>query len=618
MKALRIALVLLLVAGSTSFVGSTPASADPECTITGTEGDDTLTGTSGDDIICALGGNDTINGGAGNDVIYGGDGNDIISGGSGSDITYGDPGNDQIDGGSGNDLIDGGAGNDTLAGGSGNDDIRGGPGIDSASGGSGTDTCAAESTTSCENIVPDEDEDQEPPTVAVLVPEDGELVGELVVIEVAASDDTGVVSVDLIVDSEQVASLQNPDSDGVYRFSWTFTSTGDHTISARAHDSVDNTTESPPVTVTVPAEAVPSSYVVFETPVEFSTLIAALEASGLEPLEFEHVVTQPDGQTTGGGFYAADVPLPDQEAFYRAFHQEKYGEDPAISSVRVSGIQDASQLGDLADQIDRIDTIPALSGDGEGPEGADQGNSESGQSTETEFAVSSLAEREDWWPDRGTLYAYDTSVTFLLPPPCILLCPPPSLVMPTRNIEQDFEWQDQDAIDLLTAGFAYEHDFKLFNEELPDRQSPFCGLSSFEFWSSRVVMWWDATVPFLAKPYLDTGVLDECTTSDFTIGILLPSLLAADFYGTEIRTLRGTQDTSPYSLEAQKLGRLGGVPNKWFVNVPGSAAPSFQDLIPRLRSDGSSRTVPTFCTSWSVLAAAIGTDPLIDEAACDT
>ena len=74
----------------------------PQCTITGTPGDDTganaLTGTdpsetaTGNDVICGLGGNDTIDGKGGNDIILGQGGNDRITGGPGNDTINGGPG----------------------------------------------------------------------------------------------------------------------------------------------------------------------------------------------------------------------------------------------------------------------------------------------------------------------------------------------------------------------------------------------------------------------------------------------------------------------------------------------------------------------------------------------
>ena len=74
----------------------------PQCTITGTTGDDrddpdtpedeTLKGTEGDDVICALGGDDTIVGQGGNDIILGQGGDDRITGGLGNDTLNGGPG----------------------------------------------------------------------------------------------------------------------------------------------------------------------------------------------------------------------------------------------------------------------------------------------------------------------------------------------------------------------------------------------------------------------------------------------------------------------------------------------------------------------------------------------
>lgn len=190
----------------------------------------------------------------------------------------------------------------------------------------------------------------------------------------------------------------------------------------------------------------------FSEPQPFADVIEALEDGQLHPVEFEHVATQPDDTLTGGGFYAPDVPLADQEAYYRVLHQDKYGVDPSIRTVRVSGTHTAGDLGDLVAAVETVESVPAMSGDGEDEE------------TFASFELTSTtvpSEREDWWPDEGRVFASNSSVTFPLAPPCILLCPPPSLVLPTRSIVQEFEWNDQESIDLFTVGFAYEHDFKL-------------------------------------------------------------------------------------------------------------------------------------------------------------
>ncbi|HEX5950102.1 MAG TPA: hypothetical protein VFZ96_03795, partial [Actinomycetota bacterium] len=86
----------------------------PECTITGTPGDDVLVGTDGDDVICALEGNDSVVGGLGNDLIFGGSNGDILDGQTGNDLLYGEAGADSLDGGPGYDGLDGGPGPDTC------------------------------------------------------------------------------------------------------------------------------------------------------------------------------------------------------------------------------------------------------------------------------------------------------------------------------------------------------------------------------------------------------------------------------------------------------------------------------------------------------------------------
>lgn len=98
----------------------------PECTITGTPGNDRLVGTSGDDVICGFGGDDTIYGLDGDDRIIGGPGDDFLIGGNGADIISGNTGEDVLRGLDAGDRLDGGTGSDSIIGDAGLDVITGG------------------------------------------------------------------------------------------------------------------------------------------------------------------------------------------------------------------------------------------------------------------------------------------------------------------------------------------------------------------------------------------------------------------------------------------------------------------------------------------------------------
>lgn len=129
------ALGVVLLATMTAAASSTPRGGPgiPECTITGTSGDDTLRGTADRDVICALAGDDFVLGRRGNDLILLGPGEDGFNGG---------PGNDQVRSGSGPDFGNGGPGDDRLFGQKGNDLIISDQvGADLLSGGSGNDSC---------------------------------------------------------------------------------------------------------------------------------------------------------------------------------------------------------------------------------------------------------------------------------------------------------------------------------------------------------------------------------------------------------------------------------------------------------------------------------------------
>jgi hypothetical protein len=88
------------------------------------------------------------------------------------------------------------------------------------------------------------------PTAAISSPADGASVYGPTTVTVTAADDTGVTSVDLLVDGAVIDS----DPAAPYSFSWSATSVGSHTLQAVAHDGAGNTGTSAPVTVTVPPD----------------------------------------------------------------------------------------------------------------------------------------------------------------------------------------------------------------------------------------------------------------------------------------------------------------------------------------------------------------------------
>ncbi len=90
--------------------------------------------------------------------------------------------------------------------------------------------------------------DTQAPTVAISAPTGGKVSG-LVVVNVAANDDTGVARVDLVVNGTNFAT----DTTSPHGFSWDTTSIADGpaTLIAYAYDAAGNHTGSQPVSVTV-------------------------------------------------------------------------------------------------------------------------------------------------------------------------------------------------------------------------------------------------------------------------------------------------------------------------------------------------------------------------------
>jgi Ca2+-binding RTX toxin-like protein len=121
---------LVFQIASSADVGADSSRQRPQCTITGTAGDDeVITGTRGPDVICGRGGDDQIFARQGADIVYGGPGTDVLVGRSGKDRLYGNRGFDFISGKGRRDLLSGGRGKDCLAAEDsvGGDIVEGGP-----------------------------------------------------------------------------------------------------------------------------------------------------------------------------------------------------------------------------------------------------------------------------------------------------------------------------------------------------------------------------------------------------------------------------------------------------------------------------------------------------------
>jgi len=97
--------------------------------------------------------------------------------------------------------------------------------------------------------------DRTPPAVAVATPSSGATVSSLVTVDVQASDNFGVTSVDLLVDGNVVATdtQEDPTAPYVYRFAWDSSQVpdGSHRVIAKARDAAGNVGSAPEVSVTV-------------------------------------------------------------------------------------------------------------------------------------------------------------------------------------------------------------------------------------------------------------------------------------------------------------------------------------------------------------------------------
>jgi subtilisin family serine protease len=111
-----------------------------------------------------------------------------------------------------------------------------------------TDTYGNVATSAAVNVTVDNDTTL--PIVSITSPANGATVqGTAVLIQVEATDNTSVSSVELLVDGV----VSSTDSSAPYSFSWNSSAVpnGTHTLSARARDSQGNVGTSAPITVTV-------------------------------------------------------------------------------------------------------------------------------------------------------------------------------------------------------------------------------------------------------------------------------------------------------------------------------------------------------------------------------
>lgn len=92
--------------------------------------------------------------------------------------------------------------------------------------------------------------DTTPPAVVITAPADGATVEDIVTVSANATDDTGVVGVQFLVDG---AASGPEDGSPPYALTWDsrMVGNGAHTLSARARDGAGNTTTSAPVNVNV-------------------------------------------------------------------------------------------------------------------------------------------------------------------------------------------------------------------------------------------------------------------------------------------------------------------------------------------------------------------------------
>jgi hypothetical protein len=119
-------------------------------------------------------------------------------------------------------------------------------------------------------------------------------VGGIFQLQAVAIDETGVTQLDLFVDNQLHAYVPSPNAGGQTifpaTFHWNALTPGAHTLFLRAHDTQDQTNDSPPLRVTVNDSRAPVLSVAFDrtsaqTNEPISITITALDVAGVQRVE---------------------------------------------------------------------------------------------------------------------------------------------------------------------------------------------------------------------------------------------------------------------------------------------------------------------------------------------
>lgn len=195
-----------------------------------------------------------------------------------------------------------------------------------------------------------------------------------------------------------------------------------------------------------------------------------------------------------------------------------------------------------------------------------------------------------------------------------------------RRIVNTMTWDTQQAIDDFGDQYAYEHDVKFLDSTNSSLNHPFCTPGDLEnFWILRgrsiSGLYWSTNMPAAARPYLDTPILDECTSQDFSIGVAYPQELSPNVEYRTVVSGIGTVEAGTgtggreYELAAQKVQKnpdgcyQRGSWIRYCVGIPPHNDSENEPLVKKLSEmDAEPRRAPE-CRSWIYLINTPGGSP---------
>lgn len=326
------------------------------------------------------------------------------------------------------------------------------------------------------------------------------------------------------------------------------------------------TTESPNLSSSAPAGL--DTVFVLQEPVPLTAAVAALEAGSARVVAFEHATT-----TTRGGFYSRELSLDDAVRFYRESYARWHEGEPSVFAVRFEGAVPTTSLQSLAGLVLRRAEVAR-----ESTVVVDEPSSGGAITTDPETAPATIPNKKPWAPESGFSRLYDnTGLCF----PGIISCAEARGADLYLTFERDNPGAD------FAADWAYEHDFKLYNENNWNTDYICPRNQQNDFWAYRDAgISWDTTMP---NPYLDTRASDHCRWHDLTVGSYRPDRFVKRTYDINLFVAPGDHSSSPYLLQGEVLDKDCEV-SPWCVGIGG-----YRD---HQRYVGETRGVAPGCRRW--------------------